>query len=107
VLVQWRDFNAPRLARFGALQREVFAVLEEVGQTVAVGDTETAVAARIRHALKRLDVRSWFHVPVALFGERTSVLSGNLHSKRSRRKLLILQGKRWWVVQDSNLRPTD
>ena len=72
MLIQSRHFTTAQVDRFTLLQRDLYAVLEQVAATLKVGDTERAVTARIRHALKSSGVRSWFHVPVALFGERTA-----------------------------------
>jgi hypothetical protein len=69
---QSQGFDAARLDAFRARQRAVYDVLESVAATLRPGDTERGAAARIRHALKSHGVRSWFHVPVALFGERTT-----------------------------------
>jgi Xaa-Pro aminopeptidase len=70
--VQDQGFEPQRLARFAELQRKVYAVLESVAATLRDGDAERDVAARVRHALKALGACSWFHVPVALFGERSA-----------------------------------
>lgn len=72
MLIQSRDFTAAQLARFTALQTEVYATLVEVSHTLAPGETERAVAQRIHQAFKAsFQLDSYFHVPVALFGERT------------------------------------
>lgn len=70
-LLQWRSFSDDQLRRFTELQRELYAVLEEQGRALRPGEREVDVAARLRAALRRSHgVRSYFHVPVALFGER-------------------------------------
>ncbi len=70
--VQTQDFSVAQLARFTELQRQVYAALEVVSQTLKVGETEREVAKRIHRALKPMGLQSYFHVPVALFGERTA-----------------------------------
>jgi Xaa-Pro aminopeptidase len=65
MLIQEAAFTAGQIHRFTQLQRELYTVLEAVADTMEVGESEQAVAARIRHALKAYGVLSWFHVPVA------------------------------------------
>jgi len=72
MLVKSRDFTAAQIERFTLLQKQVFIILQEVAQELIEGMTETEATIKLRHALRTLDVRSWFHVPVALFGERTA-----------------------------------
>jgi Xaa-Pro aminopeptidase len=89
MLIQEAAFTAGQIHRFTQLQRELYTVLEAVADTMEVGESEQAVAARIRHALKAYGVRSWFHVPVALFGERTAYPGafGQLEALPTRRTL--------------------
>jgi len=70
--LQWQGFAPADLQRFAHWQREAFAALESVAATLREGETERAVARRIRHAMKAAGAQNWFHVPVALFGERTA-----------------------------------
>jgi len=72
VWIQTRDFTSGQLERFKALQRQVYATLQEVAATLEPGITEQAVAQRMRRALRRQGARTYFHVPVALFGERSA-----------------------------------
>ena len=65
-------FSAARLDRFRVLQRQVRAALHATAESLQVGDTERLVAARIHSRLRELGVHHYFHVPVALFGERTA-----------------------------------
>ncbi len=65
-------FAAAELERFKRCQRLAFAVLEEVGGTLRDGDSERTVARRIHKGLAGAGAQNYFHVPVALFGERTS-----------------------------------
>ena len=72
MLIQSRNFTDPQLERFTQLQSEVYATLVEVSHTLEAGQTEKVVAHRIHEAFKaRFQLDSYFHVPVALFGERT------------------------------------
>ncbi|MEO7392908.1 MAG: M24 family metallopeptidase [Ramlibacter sp.] len=71
-MIQFRDFDADQLGRFRLLQRSAYATLEEVAATLRDGDTEIDAARRLRRAFAGQGVRSYFHVPVALFGDRTA-----------------------------------
>jgi Xaa-Pro aminopeptidase len=71
--IQSRDFTAAQLDRFTELQRAVYRVLETVAETLRPDVTEREVARRIHRTLRtELGMNSYFHVPVALFGERTA-----------------------------------
>jgi len=70
--VQTHDFTAEQLERFKVLQRQVYATLQEVADTLKPGITEKVAAKRIHAALKAQGARTYFHVPVALFGERSA-----------------------------------
>lgn len=71
--IQSRDFTAEQLRRFAELQRAVYGVLEAVAETLRPEVTEREVARRIHRTLRsELGMKSYFHVPVALFGERTA-----------------------------------
>lgn len=73
MLIQSRHFNAKQLARFTTLQTEVYATLVDLSHTLAAGQTEHEVTQRMHQAFKdRFKLDSYFHVPVALFGERTA-----------------------------------
>ncbi len=72
MLIQSRNFSNAQLERFTQLQTQVYATLVEISHTLQTGETEKAVAHRIHDAFKtRFQLDSYFHVPVALFGERT------------------------------------
>ncbi len=72
MLIQSRGFSPAQLQRFTELQSQVYDTLVAVSQTLQTGDTERVVAHRIHTAFKaRFQLDSYFHVPVALFGERT------------------------------------
>ncbi|MGH8529387.1 MAG: M24 family metallopeptidase [Nevskiales bacterium] len=71
-MIQYQDFDAAQLERFKQLQRRAYATLEDIAATLRDGETELDVARRLRRAFAAQGVRSYFHVPVALFGERTA-----------------------------------
>lgn len=48
-------------------------MLESVAATLRPGMTEHQATARLTRAYRDLGVRSYFHLPVALFGERTAL----------------------------------
>ena len=72
MLVQAKDFSPAQLEQFRQLQYELYEILVDISKSLEVGESELDVTARIRKALKPLGVRSWFHIPVALFGDRTA-----------------------------------
>ena len=72
MLVQTRDFTSEQLERFKVLQRQVYATLLEVAETLRPGVTERVAARHIHAALKGQGARTYFHVPVALFGDRSA-----------------------------------
>ena len=65
-------FSSTDLDRFREHQRRSFAVLEAVAATLREGETEKAVARRIHRQMKAAGAQNYFHVPVALFGDRTA-----------------------------------
>jgi hypothetical protein len=67
-----RNFSTTDLERFRSHQRQSFAVLEAVAATLQAGETEKAVARRIHKQMKAAGAQNFFHVPVALFGDRTA-----------------------------------
>ncbi|MGH8674550.1 MAG: M24 family metallopeptidase [Burkholderiales bacterium] len=71
-IVQSTAFDHAQLACLARLQRSVYGVLEAVAGTLAPGDREREVVRRIHQGLRPLGLQSYFHVPVALFGERTA-----------------------------------
>jgi Xaa-Pro aminopeptidase len=54
-----------------AAQRVTRAVVQDVAETVAAGETEQEVARRLEAGLLRAGVRAWLHTPYAWFGDRT------------------------------------
>ncbi len=70
--MQYKSFSDAELAQFKKLQRQCFATLVAVGKTLKAGMTEREVAYALRQSFREQGVRSYFHVPVALFGDRTA-----------------------------------
>lgn len=70
--VQSTDFSPEQFQRFRTLQRQVYATLEEVASTFRSGLTEKEATRALRRAFRSQGVQTYFHVPVALFGERTT-----------------------------------
>ena len=73
MFVQHRGFGADQLDRFRSGQRASFAILEEVAAGLEPGISEREATLRMTRAYRRLGIRSWFHLPVALFGARTAL----------------------------------
>ncbi|MEP6790651.1 MAG: M24 family metallopeptidase [Ramlibacter sp.] len=65
-------FSEAELALFAKWQRVSFTALEQVAAALEAGDTERAVALRIHKVLHAAGAQNYFHVPVALFGDRTA-----------------------------------
>lgn len=70
--VQTADFDGDRLAAFRAHQRTTRKILGRVADDLRAGDTERQAARRIHEAFAAQGIHRYFHVPVALFGERTA-----------------------------------
>jgi hypothetical protein len=73
MIVQHRRFRPAQLERFKAGQRASYDVLEAVAAGLEPGITEREATLRITRAYRALGVRSYFHLPVALFGARTAL----------------------------------
>ena len=65
-------FTKGELAAFREYQRKSYAVLAEVAADLSPGDTEKDAARRVRKRFHEQGVHHYFHVPVALFGDRTA-----------------------------------
>src|SRR5437868_1665162 len=70
--VQATGFTPQQLQRFRTLQRQVYATLIDVAGGLRTGITEKEATRALRRAFKRQGVQTYFHVPVALFGERST-----------------------------------
>ncbi|RZV54067.1 MAG: M24 family metallopeptidase [Pseudomonadales bacterium] len=76
MFVKSSNFNAKALARFRDLQRTSFAILEDTAASLSGGESEIDVAHELVKKYRAAGAGSFFHLPVALFGERTA-LPGN------------------------------
>jgi hypothetical protein len=68
-----RDFSESELERFRDLQRLSFSILTNEARRLEPGMTERDVAHRLVATYRREGVKSFFHLPVVLFGERTAL----------------------------------
>lgn len=68
-----RNFSAAELDRFRDLQRLSFSILTAEARGLEPGMTERDVARRLVLAYRANGVKSFFHLPVVLFGERTAL----------------------------------
>ena len=69
--IKYKHFTNQELGFFKQYQRESYRTLEQVNKNLKVGMTEIEAARMMRKAFHQQGVHSYFHVPVALFGERT------------------------------------
>jgi Xaa-Pro aminopeptidase len=72
-MIKFEGFTDAELARFGHWQATSYGVLEEVGGQLAVGSTERDATRMAMRAFRREGADRFFHLPVALFGERTAL----------------------------------
>ncbi len=70
--LKYKDFDAAELDKFKRFQKKSYETLEEVARGLKAGITEIAVARLIRKRFHEQGVHTYFHVPVVLFGARTS-----------------------------------
>lgn len=68
-----RRFSASEIDRFRELQRLSFSILMDEARRLEPGMIERDVAHRLVLAYRREGVKSFFHLPVVLFGERTAL----------------------------------
>ena len=67
-----QDFTEPELDRFRDFQRLCYDILSTEAQQLEPGISEKAAARRMRKAFHEAGAHNYFHVPVALFGERSA-----------------------------------
>lgn len=70
--ITYKYFNEEELANFKSYQQQSFKTLESVAAQLEEGVTEIQAARMMRKAFHLQGVHTYFHVPVALFGERTA-----------------------------------
>lgn len=68
-----RGFSDSELDRFRDLQRLSFSILLDEAKRLESGMIEKDVAHRLVQAYRREGAKSFFHLPVVLFGERTAL----------------------------------
>lgn len=71
--MQWSSFTDGQLEQFVAGQRRSFEIQREVAGRLATGVTERQATTWMLEAYRSEGVESFFHLPVALFGERTTL----------------------------------
>lgn len=71
--MKWSGFSDGEIARFETSQRLSFEVQAAIAQSLRTGMTEREVAKAMFLAYREAGVQSYFHLPVALFGERTTL----------------------------------
>lgn len=71
-MIKVNGYSADELAAFRNYQRIAFGVLDSVAATLQPGMTEHDAARQMRKAFHEAGAHNYFHVPVALFGERTT-----------------------------------
>ncbi|GAB4540986.1 MAG: M24 family metallopeptidase [Haliangiales bacterium] len=70
--VRYKYFDDAELTAFRRFQRRSFDTLEQVASQLRAGMTERQAARLVRKRFHEQGVHTYFHVPVALFGERTA-----------------------------------
>jgi Xaa-Pro aminopeptidase len=70
--LKYKYFEESELAKFKKFQKLSYEILESVVSTLTVGVSEIEVARLIRKRFHQQGVHIYFHVPVVLFGDRTS-----------------------------------
>jgi len=87
MIVKSAKFSDGELARFRDLQRLSFSILEETAAGLEEGVTEKDVTKKLMRRYRDAGVRAFFHLPVALFGERAALPGdwriGNFYPKSS------------------------
>ncbi len=73
MLVKTCNFSASALDHFRDLQRLSFSILETMAANLQQGQTEKEVTRALVRAYRDAGASSFFHLPVALFGERTAL----------------------------------
>ena len=72
-MIKIKNFSDTQLARFRELQRLSFEILEETAASLKLGDTEKTVTRGLVKKYRKAGANGFFHLPVALFGERTAL----------------------------------
>jgi len=73
MFIKTHNFTTTALLHFRDLQRTSFAILEETAASLVGGETEKEVAHTLVKRYRSAGAGSFFHLPVVLFGERTTL----------------------------------
>jgi hypothetical protein len=73
VFVKAKGYSKDEIDRFRVLQQTCFQIQEELGAELREGVTEKEVAAELFQRYQKAGAGNFFHLPVALFGERTGL----------------------------------
>ncbi len=73
MLIKSKNFSAGDLNQFRRFQTLSFAILENAAYAIEAGETEREVAKDLFKAYRSAGVKSFFHLPVVLFGNRTAL----------------------------------
>lgn len=73
MLIKTRNFSEKALLHFRDLQRLSFSIQESLAGELVGGETEKDVAHELVKLYRKAGAGSFFHLPVALFGERTAL----------------------------------
>lgn len=72
-MIKTRNFSASQLDQFLELQQLSFSILQGVAGELKGGETEKQVARELMRRYRAEGADSFFHLPVALFGERSAL----------------------------------
>ena len=73
MLIKSYNFSNQELDRFRHHQRLSFSILESAAARLKTGQSEKEVARELVLKFREAGVKSFFHLPVVLFGERTAL----------------------------------
>ena len=71
-MIKAHGYSAEELDRFRHFQRLSYEILDSTAQNLRVGNSETEATRMLRKAFHLAGAHNYFHVPVALFGERSA-----------------------------------
>lgn len=71
--MKWSGFDDAAIDRFARFQRMSFDIQQGVAANLVEGATEKSVAKELWSAYRDAGVASYFHLPVVLFGDRTTL----------------------------------
>lgn len=71
-MIKMHDFSDAELQNFRRYQRLSYQILEDTTLQLRVGDSEESTVRKLRKAFHKAGAHNYFHVPVALFGERSA-----------------------------------